>query len=83
MLTRQMWLVAHLSGERTVERVEAVVGNGAEVFVADHPKRCLRLGVDIHETFVAARDASVRYLETKIQNLQGLVDATRTQQEPG
>ena len=81
MQTCQMWLVAHLSEERIVERVEAVVA-GTLAYIADHPKRCLTLGVDIHPTFDAARKASVRYLDTKIANLAVLRAAAEMQKDP-
>lgn len=82
MLTKQMWLVAHLSDTKEIERVEAVVGSGALMYIADHPRRCLTLGVDIHETFNAARVSSVSYLDNKLQHLTVLRDAIRNQANP-
>lgn len=82
MLTKQMWLVAHLSDEKAVERVEAVVGFGNYVYIADHPRRCLTLGIDIYETFGDARNASVSYLDHKIQQLSVLREAACNQDEP-
>lgn len=67
METRQMYLVAQLSEEHAIERVEAVVMNGSNVvYISDHPKRELRKGIDIHETFEAARTASLRFIDIKL-----------------
>lgn len=82
MQTQQFWLVAHLSGEHVVERVEAVVGISKVMYIADHPKRCLMLNVDLWGTFDEARDASVRYIDAKIYNLGLMREAAANQQNP-
>lgn len=67
METRQMYLVAHLSEEHAIERVEAIVCNGNNVvYISDHPRRELRQGIDIHESFEDARKASLRFIDTKL-----------------
>lgn len=82
MQTQQLWLVAHLSEQHQIERVEAVIGSGKVMYISDHPKRCLMLDVDLWTTFDDARNASVRYIDAKIYNLGLMRDAAANQQNP-
>ena len=67
-----MYLVAQLSEEHTVERVEAIVGQGELVYVAEHPRRELRYCVDVYDTFKEAQKASLRYIDRKLQRYAAL-----------
>lgn len=82
MQTAQMWLVAHLSETATVSRVEVLVGQQNIAYIEGHPRRQLNMGVDVFESFIDAREASLQHYGDRIRQLRYMRETVAEQKDP-